>query len=150
MESSRRPISVSPSQAIACVLVIGMVGIGMAIGVAKYGSVRSLRKVLLGESILVDWPEPLGSIPIATSRTATMRVRNLYGQSLRLAGLRFSCDCIKCDDVPATVEPGKTIALTVSVEARKEGPQSYKATLFCDLPEVRAFGGNVAFTGMRR
>ena len=65
----------------------------------------------------------LGAVWAAPGHEATVRVRNLTGSTVRVAGVEPSCGCTTVEPAAFTVPPGGTIPLTVTLDLHPTRPE---------------------------
>ena len=65
----------------------------------------------------------LGAVWAAPGHEATVRVRNLTGSTVRVAGVKPSCGCTTVQPAAFTVPPGGTIPLTVTLDLHPTRPE---------------------------
>ncbi len=121
--------------------LVGTVAVVLAISTAAgawfFGSPEVALARLRGDSVTVS-PEQLdlGVGPIATTLISSVEVHNWTDEPLRVYGGTSDCGCIATSDLPITIPPQETRAVSVRMNIPNSAPGtlSRKVELLTDHP----------------
>jgi hypothetical protein len=112
---------------LAVAIMFGVVSIG-------FGSVAGARAYLRRDELYLDPPVvDLGRVPAGEASERVISVYNPGSSDVRVVGGTASCACTLIQDLPATIPPGQSRTLRVSVKApTSAGAFQVRAVLWTD------------------
>ncbi|HKB05249.1 MAG TPA: MauE/DoxX family redox-associated membrane protein [Gemmataceae bacterium] len=136
-----RALRASAPDAAAFLLGFGLAGaVLLTVAGVGFGSVAGARASLRGDEIYLDPPAvDLGAVRAGESRESLVTVFNAGPGDLRVVGGTANCACTLIQELPATIPPGQSRSLRISVKApASTGAFGFQATLWTDSPTNQA------------
>lgn len=110
------------------------------IGVFWLGGVGQFLAFVNGKPLyLLPRQVDLGSHDAGTETIAVFKMTNLASKEISIVGGRSSCDCALPEGIPITIQPGKTVDLTVGVRLPRFD-SSYDQTIIFMVAEPNRLG----------
>lgn len=104
----------------------GVIGVLMAFAAIWYGSIHVAVAAARGESLATQPARlNLGRVEAGSRTERTLRVVNLSAESVQVLMATSSCQCADVAGLPATIEPGRSVDLAVTVTATRQ-PGAFK------------------------
>lgn len=114
------------------ILTLVFLGLFVQVGRTRYGSISNALQYLRGERLLVDDRVRLvGDVKVGDQIRIPYTFTNWSDRNIKLLWAKTSCSCLVVDDLPTTITPGESRAISVGLDVPREASEIYqKVTIY--------------------